>query len=64
MKNALDRLLTIADLLNRIQIGQPSAIEDQVVFPANPGNSVDWEADELIDGNRSVEQKREAHKRK
>src|ERR1035437_6598490 len=47
-----------SDLLDGIQIGQFSTVEDQVVFPPNLGNSVNRKADKLIDGNRSVKQQK------
>jgi hypothetical protein len=48
--------INATDLLDGIQVGQPAPIEHQIVLSANPGNSVDREADKLEDGNRSVEQ--------
>jgi hypothetical protein len=55
------RAINATDLLDRVQIGQPPAIEDQVVFPSNLGNSIDREADTLIEGNRGVKQQKGKH---
>src|ERR1035441_8714274 len=52
------RAINATDLLDGVQIGQPPAIEDQVVFRPNLGNSVDWEADKLVDGNSGVKQQK------
>ena len=55
-KQAVDvRAIDAADLLDGVQIGKPAAIEYQVVLSANFWDTVDWEADKLIELNASVD---------
>jgi hypothetical protein len=46
------------DFLNRIQIGQASSIENQIVSAPNLRDSVNRKADELIDGDEKVEEQK------
>ena len=40
---------------------QPSAVEHQIIFSAHFGNSIDREADKLIEGNCGVEHEKGNH---
>ena len=48
------RAINTSDLLDGVQIGQRPPIEDDVVFSGDLGNSVDRKANQLVEGNRSV----------
>src|ERR1017187_4987458 len=48
--------INTSDLLDGVQIRQHPPVEDQVVFPVNLGYSVYGKADQLVDGNRSIQQ--------
>lgn len=55
------RAINAARLLDRIEIGQPAPVENQIVFSPDFGNSINRKANELINGNGCVKKQKGQH---